>query len=85
MTKCFKLSDDAIRCILEFCEESADSLKKSGYSVKRVASLFQNNATGYIFVGYGQMVLTSEPAKIENILEESTSAEEAIKKIKGLS
>lgn len=85
MTKCCKLDDEVIRGLLEFIGDSANDLKKNGYSVKRVASLFQRDATGYLFVEYGYMVLTKEPKKIEQIIDDSPSAKEAIENIKKLS
>lgn len=84
MTKCFKLNDEVIRGLIEFCGDNAVDCKINRYSVKSVASLFQQDATGYLFVESGHMVLTKEPASIEQIIYKSTSAEEAIEEIKKL-
>ena len=84
MTNCFDLGSDLVIGLMDLCEGRLTEIKKeSGSRVYRVPGFIKMEVTGYFFTNPNVLVLSTDPERINQIINEN-NIEDSISKIKEL-
>ena len=84
MTNCFDLGSDLVIGLMDLCEGRLTEIKKeSGSRVYRVPGFIKMEVTGYFFTNPNVLVLSTDPERINQIINEN-NIEDSISQIKEL-